>query len=546
MSAFSPQQFVSPQQQLKPLILNNSAAPSPSPSTPNLILPYQTHQLQTNSGAAAASVVSVPTTPHESREAQVLAMLKRKLEVANQEKEILEAQTKRKLNNLKDSNLLKFTETIKPITHLNLKNVHSFNAHRRPVRAVSWLRDSTHFVSAADDNNLIIWNARTKLKEHFEPLKTEDEYVFACDISPDNSLIVCGGLNNHVSIFRAGMAGSNNSNIQNNNTNHNSNGKSANSKDNVINSSNLIYGQESIQLATRSAPSIVCRFKGHDDCISDVKFLNNHEILSASNDRHCVLWDLHKGTKLRGFADHLSDVTGLSLSPADPNLFLSSSALDSCVRLFDVREQQGGGLVSQFGPVGDDATAVVFHPQGNAFAVGTRDSALTLYDIRVGNIKLEEFVLSVSQRTQQQLTSVKSPYSPRFSPIGSGGPTSAGLGAGPNSANAVGGYTSGMDICQRRSSVISISGLTTATSATSTSNTSAVDVDGVESISFSNSGRVLFCCTPDIGSFAYDILKGEVIMNMDQYSSLAKVSPDGYAVLTASGPNHNMSLWTFM
>ncbi|GMM36898.1 G protein subunit beta [Saccharomycopsis crataegensis] len=464
-----------------------------------------TLSIQTNldtNGKMDPSSTTTPTTTNQ------VALLTYRLDQAIRERDALEAQIKRKLAMLKDTSLLQLTTGIPNVKRLNLFSIRKFKAHTRPIRAVSWSRDSCHIVSASDDNNLIIWNSRTKLKEHFEPLQVDDHYAFACDISPDNNLVVCGGLSNSVSIFR----------IRNNNNNNNNNGSMHYGDRNdggVVNRDNIIYGADPIQLDTSlSSSSIVCRFKDHTDWVTGVKFVSNHELISTSSDRKCYLWDINKGTKTRSFADNLSDITGLSLSPANENVFITSSAQDSTVRLYDIRDPNNAGLVEQFGPVGDDATAVEFFPSGNAFAVGTKESTISLFDIRSGSIKMEEFMLPISSITQAQLATNPSPTSTRFK-----------QGSGRNNHNNLSNNAS------RRGSG---GGMAT------------INVDGVECLSFSNSGRILFITTQDLGCFAFDILKGEMIQELDKYSSLVKVSPDGYAVLTASTPQHCMELWTFM
>lgn len=430
-------------------------------------------------------------------------LLKQNLDQQVQEKNVLEQQLKRKMANLRDTSLLEVAHNIESLTmnSLNLHKTHVFKAHQRAIRAMAWSKSGTHIVTASDDNNLIVWNSRTGLKEHFEQLQTADAYVFACDISPNDNLIACGGLSNCVSIFRM----------------NNNNSFTANSSSKAGNN-NLSYD-------SMVATSIVCRFKEHEDWISGLKFVNDNQVISTSSDRKCIMWDIDKGQKARNFADSLSDITGISICPnTNGNVFVTSSAYDSSVRLYDVRDSNRGGVIDIFGPVGDDATCVTFAPSGNTFAVGSRESSITLFDIRSGNIALEQYNLPILQSTKEELLKAPSPLSIRFK------------------------NTSKMLLLKKQMSASSVSTANSSSStridSTSTSE-SAMYVDGVESLSFLNSGRILFTCTQDLGCVAFDILKGETVKTLDNYSSLVLTSPDGYAVLTASGPGNCLELWSF-
>lgn len=382
------------------------------------------------------------------------------------EKNLLEAQIRRRITALCDTRLFLLTAQIVSLDRPNLHLVHRFRAHSEPIRALCWSKDLNHLVLAAHDGHMIVWNLKTKLKEHFEPLELEDRYVYCTAILDDNRFVACGGLGNNVTVFRTKLG----------QTEH------------------FTPSADSIAL---TEPSVVCRFKGHEDLVLGVVFLPTGDLVLVSNDRQCLLWDIGRGTKKRAFADALLDITDVAASPTHPTQFLTSLAEDSCIRLHDTRENANDGVVEIFGPAGDDATTVEYFPLGSAFAVGTRESIVTLYDIRGGNNKMENFMLPILGITQAQLAQAPSPTSQRFK--------------SPEPRRSRAQYT---------------------------------QVDGVESMSFSRLGRLLFVTTPDMGCYALDVLKGTTVMELGRALSCVKVSPDGKAVLAASGAGNSIELWT--
>jgi COMPASS component SWD2 len=110
-----------------------------------------------------------------------------------------------------------------------------------------------------------------------------------------------------------------------------------------------------------------------------VRFTRQKEsIVSASNNE----WDhtlrhlsLHTNQYIRYFKGHRARVTSLALSPKS-DLFLSA-ALDSTIRLWDLRSNSCQGLLRRAG-----RSAVQFDPTGAVFAVGAGSNSLKLYDTR--------------------------------------------------------------------------------------------------------------------------------------------------------------------
>lgn len=217
-----------------------------------------------------------------------------------------------------------------------LKPRRILKGHFGKVYAMHWSTDSKHLVSASQDGKLIIWNAFTTNKVQAIPLRSS--WVMTCAFSPSKNFVACGGLDNLCSIYR-------------------------------INS-------KPEGLENRPAYRELAQHEGYLSCC---RFLEDEEsqIITASGDATCILWNVETKTPYCTFSDHTSDVMSVSTC-GQRGVFISGSC-DSTAKLFDYRT---GKAEATFSGHESDINSVNFFPDGYAFGTGSDDSSCRLFDSR--------------------------------------------------------------------------------------------------------------------------------------------------------------------
>lgn len=262
-----------------------------------------------------------------------------------------------------------------------------------------------------------------------------------------------------------------------------------------LNNSCTVYR---VSKENRVQQNIVSIFKGHTGYVSDLAFTDNSHIVTASGDMTCAFWDIPRAKRIREFAEHLGDVLALSMSPPESengtNVFASGGS-DGYLYLWDVRS---GGVVQTFFSSDSDINAVQFCRDGNALVSGSDDGVIRLFDLR-SDCAIASYSLSDALHESQQAAyrvKEKSHSTP-----------------------------------SRMSSCLSANYL---------------DNQGVVSLDFSGSGRLLYSCYTDFGCVVWDVLKAEIVGKLEGHSSRVsrvKSSPDGLAVCTGSWDS-TMKIWT--
>jgi len=124
-------------------------------------------------------------------------------------------------------------------------------------------------------------------------------------------------------------------------------------------------------------------YKGHADRVAAVVFSpDGRRALSGSGDRTLVLWDVSTGEPLRTYKGHADRVTAVVFAP-DGRHALSGSG-DKTLMLWDVAT---GEVERTFNAHTDPVRSVAFSPDGRHALSGSDDGALVVWNVATGEVK---------------------------------------------------------------------------------------------------------------------------------------------------------------
>ncbi|KAL1915395.1 uncharacterized protein VTP21DRAFT_6853 [Calcarisporiella thermophila] len=255
-----------------------------------------------------------------------------RIQAARAEAEALKDKIRKKKESLADTTLRQRASHIEAIPRLTMRSRRMLKGHLAKIYAMHWALDQ-HLVSASQDGKLIVWDAYTTHKVHAIPLRSS--WVMTCAYAPSGNFVASGGLDNVCTIYSLTREGR--------------------------------MGRE---------------LSAHTGYLSCCRFLSDEKILTSSGDMTCMLWDVERGIKLDEFKDHTGDVMSISLSPSNPNVFVSG-ACDATARLWDLRTPPTSiRSLQTFTGHESDINAVHFFPNGDAFGTGSDDGTCRLFDLR--------------------------------------------------------------------------------------------------------------------------------------------------------------------
>ena len=373
--------------------------------------------------------------------------IQQKVNLARQETKNLYSQVDKVKQNLRDANLFEMANNVQQLNSgtINLSPTITLKGHNNKIADFRWSKDSASILSASQDGFLLLWDSATGLKKKAIPL--DSQWVLSCAISPNGKVVASAGLNNNCTIY--GISG-----------------------DAMI--------QQNVQTI----------FKGHTCYISDIDFLDNANVLTASGDMTCALWNISKAKRVREFTDHLGDVLSLVISPekGNKNVF-SSSGSDGYAYIWDIREP---GATQHFYVSECDVSTVQFFNDGNSIVTGSDDGVINVFDLRsdcpIASYSLQESLNTITEEltyTASTMEYGRSPMSPKSTAVSS----------------------------------------------------SFLDNQGVTSINFSSSGRLMYATYTDLGCVVWDTLKASVVGKLEGHRdrvTRVRSSPDGLGVCTGS------------
>ena len=189
-------------------------------------------------------------------------------------------------------------------------------------------------------------------------------WALCCGASPDSSMVCVGGLENNCLVYRRECL--------------------SDSED----QSSIITQREIV-----SEFYLHRELKAHSAYISGCKFFHsNSQIVTASGDKSCRLWDVEGQKEIRTWeACHSRDISCLSLSVESKQIFLTGSFDGNC-KLFDPRVGNNEAIstfVTSF--PGAEVNCTSFTQEGNHFAAGYSDGKARIFDLRTATDNQESF-----------------------------------------------------------------------------------------------------------------------------------------------------------
>uniref|UniRef100_A0A8C9MP63 G protein subunit beta 5 n=1 Tax=Serinus canaria TaxID=9135 RepID=A0A8C9MP63_SERCA len=240
------------------------------------------------------------------------------------------------LSNHQLSAVHQVAERVEALGQFVMKTRRTLKGHGNKVLCMDWCKDKRRIVSSSQDGKVIVWDSFTTNKEHAVTMPCT--WVMACAYAPSGCAIACGGLDNKCSVYP------------------------------------LTFEKNENMAAKKKSVAM------HTNYLSACSFTNSDmQILTASGDGTCALWDVESGQLLQSFHGHGADVLCLDLAPSETGNTFVSGGCDKKAMVWDMRS---GQCVQSFETHDSDINSVRYYPSGDAFASGSDDATCRLYDLR--------------------------------------------------------------------------------------------------------------------------------------------------------------------
>ncbi|XP_002164507.1 guanine nucleotide-binding protein subunit beta-5 isoform X1 [Hydra vulgaris] len=226
----------------------------------------------------------------------------------------------------------KMTKNIPDVPKTCLKNKKILEQSSK-VLSLDWASDSHSLLTSLKSGELCIWD--TYLKINTFKIDTHCTWLFTASFSPSQTLIAAGGLDSKCNVYKLPRGKSSITEVQ--------------------------------HVAQHQSYVLSCSFTTSD-----------HQILTASSDATCALWDVELGTMIKDFKGHTSDVASLDYY-SNGYCFVTGSA-DTNVGLWDMRT---GSCVRSYNTHSDEVNQVRFFPNGEGVASASDDLTCRFFDFRM-------------------------------------------------------------------------------------------------------------------------------------------------------------------
>ncbi|XP_076465619.1 guanine nucleotide-binding protein subunit beta-5-like isoform X2 [Babylonia areolata] len=226
------------------------------------------------------------------------------------------------------------SQQLEKIIHLRPEPRRTLKGHQGKVLCLDWSSDKRQIVSSSEDGQVLIWDAYKRNKEYSITMPTT--WVMACAFGPTGATVACGGLDNKCTVYP------------------------------FIMEEDPVSRQKVV--ATHTSYLSCCSFTCSDS-----------QVLTGSGDSTCALWDVESSQLVQSFHGHAGDVTSISVTRSKMGNTFVSGGCDKVAMVWDMRT---GECVRLFEGHTADINSVRFHPAGDAFASGSDDATVRLFDLR--------------------------------------------------------------------------------------------------------------------------------------------------------------------
>lgn len=206
----------------------------------------------------------------------------------------------------------------------NMNNVKTFQAHKEPVRSLTFSPSDEKFATCSDDGTVRIWDFLTCSEEHI--LRGHGADVKCCDWHPHKSLLLSG------------------------------------SKD----------SQQPIKFWDPREGKSLATMHAHKNTVTDIKFNSNGNwFLTASRDHLIKIFDLRNfNTEMQAFRGHKKEVSCVAWHPIHESLFASGGGDGSILFWLVGCDKEVGGMDQAHDSV---VWSLSWHPLGHVLTSGSND-----------------------------------------------------------------------------------------------------------------------------------------------------------------------------
>ena len=125
---------------------------------------------------------------------------------------------------------------------------------------------------------------------------------------------------------------------------------------------------------------VYSKMEEHKKYVSNVRFMDETELISASGDFTCKLWDIERKIVKTTYNGHQDSVMALDINEKNKNLFASAS-IDWTIKIWDMRASDKHTMSFEPREYGGFHT-VKWFIDGQCFVAGNEDGRTYLFDMR--------------------------------------------------------------------------------------------------------------------------------------------------------------------